>query len=199
VAAADGRGPAGRRARRWGRALAAALWVGSVFALPPAASAGDGDATGGPAWFRAASDGRRVNLEWRAGPGRREAGFNVLRAARAGGPYAPVNPWLIPARGQGRTGYAFSDLAVERLAEYYYVLEAVDAGGRRVRRGPLRVRVEPGAGAAWGDPAPAAGAPAARGGCRAGTGGAPDAVLAGMALLALPALAARHRRGGRVP
>lgn len=90
--------------------------------------------------FEVASDGSTVEVRWAVPPGQ-VVGFNVLRALREDGPYAPINPWLIPARADGV--YDFADLAVDPGAIYHYQLEAVDSGGRKFLRGPLTIPVMP--------------------------------------------------------
>lgn len=153
--------------------------------------------------FEADSDGSIVKLHWRVPPGV-AVGFHVLRALDAKGPYAPINPWLIPARDDG--AYAFSDLAVDPGATYHYQIEAVDPGGRKYLRGPLTIAVMPEETRVLdlpdggGFPAAAAqGAGAnAVGGCVAGAGGRwHDA--AGLVLLLALALVRRAGRPTRVP
>jgi hypothetical protein len=142
-------------ALRAGRALLTALFVWTV-APATASFAEDAAVAGAVPPLVADSDGTRVVLSWVPRPGLDAVGYHVMRAVRPDGPYAPVNEWLIPARpGMAAPGYSYTDLGVESRAVYYYLLEEVRAEGARIRRGPVRIQVVPGAreasgGAAYG-------------------------------------------------
>ncbi|MDP2895260.1 MAG: hypothetical protein Q8Q12_01725 [bacterium] len=59
------------------------------------------------------------------------AGFNVLRAEAAEGPWVKLNPELIPSRGNSWQGasYSFSDEEREAGTVFWYCVEEVSAGG----------------------------------------------------------------------
>jgi hypothetical protein len=209
-----GESPCPPRARRWrglapgvrGLALAAALALlpGVVVPAPVPASADTTPALAAvPERFEAASDGSTVRLTWSAPPGSPVVGFQLLRALQRDGPYAPINPWLIPTAPSGT--YTFADLAVDPGATYHYQLEAVDAAGHKLVRGPLSIAVMPEESSVLGPPAgggyPAPG-PAPRGaegggGCtEAPTGRWRDA--AGLVLLLAAAAIRLRRRSARL-
>jgi len=122
--------------------LAAAVLC-AAFLLPsaPRSDPGPGATASPRVQFEATSDGATVRLHWSLPPGPAVAGFQLLRARRPGGPYAPINPWLILA---GPTGdYAFSDLAVDPGATYHYQVEVVGAAGHKYLLGPLSIAVMP--------------------------------------------------------
>lgn len=194
-------------------ALAAALALLPAAVLPAPAGGADPPVPAAVAGrFEAVSDGATVQLAWSVPAESQAVGFQLLRALQRDGPYAPVNPWLIPATPNAT--YAFADLAVDPGATYHYQLEAVDAAGHKVRRGPLTIAVmpeefralEPPAGGgrpagggfpAGGTPPPAPGAPAGGGwtAVQAGVWG----TAAGLVLLLAAALVRLRRRGRRVP
>jgi hypothetical protein len=137
---------AGRPRCRPGVLLRAVFLAAAVLCtafLPPSAARSDPDpgATASQVQFEATSDGATVRLHWFLPPSPAVVGFQLLRARRVGGPYAPINPWLILA---GPTGdYAFSDLAVDPGATYHYQVEAVGAAGHKYLLGPLSIVVMP--------------------------------------------------------
>lgn len=74
-----------------------------------------------------------VKLTWRTNPGASLAGFNVYRAAAAGGARAKLNTGLIT----GRSPYDFRDGDVEAGERYRYWLEAVGLKGGGETFGPV--------------------------------------------------------------
>jgi len=190
------------------RAVSLAVALALVPAALPPVAAGDVDTpalAAVPARFEATSDGATVQLRWSLAPGTPVVGFQLLRALQRDGPYAPVNPWLIPTAPSG--AYAFADLAVDPGRTYHYRLEAVDAAGHKTLRGPLTIAVMPEEATSMGAP-DGGGFPAvvsartsganAGGGCAAvGAGAWRDA--AGLVLLLGAALVRLRRRARRFP
>lgn len=113
--------------------------------------------------FSAKSDGNAVAFSWSTAAEIDNAGFNVLRAPTADGPYTVINDAMIPAKGNAAEGavYDYVDGSVEPAASYWYVLEDVDNTGFRTQHGPLTITVQPGGSAVYVEPlreAPASGA-----------------------------------------
>jgi hypothetical protein len=204
--AADGRTPvrtahAGSPWRSLARAAVALCLLFMAVSVPGPAPAALEPAATPVVRFEAASDGATVQVRW-AFPAGPVVGFNVLRSLKPDGPYVPINPWLITARADGI--YAFSDLGVDPGATYHYRLEAVDEGGHKYVRGPLRIAVMPeeytaldipGGGGHSADPPVGA---TTRAGCVAAPGGRwPDAAVL-LVLVALPLLR-WGLRAGRFP
>jgi hypothetical protein len=91
--------------------------------------------------FTAAGAGVAVRVGWQTGEESDNKGFNLYRAASAGGPYAKLNSGLIPSGSVSSEGrdYAFIDTLVSRGAIYYYKLEDVDVSGAVTTHGPVCV------------------------------------------------------------
>jgi len=92
--------------------------------------------------FEAGAGEKCVTLSWRAATNRAVAGWNIYRAEGpsaaakpGGGSSGPVkvNDALI----SGRTPFVYVDGELENGEDYYYWLEAVEAGGRVLGHGPL--------------------------------------------------------------
>jgi hypothetical protein len=70
-------------------------------------------------------------------------GFNVLRSTNPVGPYAQINPTLIPAQNSGGVSgasYRYADADVVSGTTYYYLLETVNPDGNSQQFGPLTVQ-----------------------------------------------------------
>ena len=83
------------------------------------------------------SDGQ-VSITWTTGAeigneGFNIEGFNILRSPSRNGPFAKINPSMIPAKGVSPSGasYHFIDLTVANGRTYYYKLEDIDTLGMR--------------------------------------------------------------------
>lgn len=89
--------------------------------------------------FEARSTRRSVTLAWSTASELDNAGFLVLRSTSPDGPFAPVSPFLIPAKGSPGSGasYAYEDRSVRRRRLYYYKLVDVDLAGRMTEHGPV--------------------------------------------------------------
>jgi hypothetical protein len=92
--------------------------------------------------FAARAGERAVTLSWRAATNRAVAGWNIYRdegpdaAAKPGGDSSgpiKINDALI----SGRTPFVYVDGGLENGEDYYYWLEAVEAGGRTRIHGPV--------------------------------------------------------------
>jgi hypothetical protein len=89
--------------------------------------------------FTAAPSGGGILVQWETASEFDVAGFNLLRGEAEGGPYAQLNPDLIPAQG-GPTqpaGYGYDDAGVTAGVTYYYRLQVVDTLGQETLYGPV--------------------------------------------------------------
>ncbi|PYU60108.1 MAG: hypothetical protein DMG55_11780 [Acidobacteria bacterium] len=68
----------------------------------------------------------QINLSWTASSG--ATSYNVLRSTTSGGPYAQG--------AYGVTSTSYSDTGLTALITYYYVVQAVDAGGTSANSSP---------------------------------------------------------------
>src|SRR5207253_5382999 len=68
----------------------------------------------------------QINLSWMASTG--ATSYNVLRSTTSGGPYAQG--------AYGVTSTSYSDTGLTALITYYYVVQAVDAGGTSANSSP---------------------------------------------------------------
>ena len=107
-----------------------------------------------PTWvvldsFTATGQTDSVLVEWSTAFEIDNAGFYIHRSTEEGGPYARINPALIPAEGDMFQGadYAYVDDDVQSGVTYWYRLEDVDISGVGTLHGP--VFATPGD-AAWG-------------------------------------------------
>src|SRR2546429_7887656 len=73
-----------------------------------------------------AVSGSQINLSWMASTG--ATSYNVLRSTTSGGPYAQG------AYGVNSTSY--SETGLTALITYYYVVQAVEAGGTNAEPSP---------------------------------------------------------------
>src|SRR5438034_257177 len=73
-----------------------------------------------------AASGSQINLSWMASTG--ATSYNVLRSTTSGGPYAQG--------AYGVTSTSYSDTGLTALITYYYVVQAVDAGGTSANSSP---------------------------------------------------------------
>src|SRR5256884_2921213 len=73
-----------------------------------------------------AVSGSQINLSWMASTG--ATSYNVLRSTTSGGPYAQG--------AYGVTSTSYSDTGLTALITYYYVVQAVDAGGTSANSSP---------------------------------------------------------------
>jgi hypothetical protein len=82
-----------------------------------------------------ASSPGRIRLSWETGNELNTAGFHVYRSEQAQGPYARINPQLIPASGDVAGGgkYYFDDSDIVPGRTYFYQLEEVELNGASVR------------------------------------------------------------------
>jgi hypothetical protein len=89
--------------------------------------------------FSASGRDDQVTLDWQTASETDNEGFNLWRAETAAGPYAQINPSLIPAQGSPDTGasYQYVDGDVLRGQRYYYRLEDVDIHGVSAFHGPV--------------------------------------------------------------
>lgn len=86
-----------------------------------------------------------VALHWETVSEVRHAGFNVLRADGAEGPWRQVNSVLIPAAAPGSSAgsaYSWEDSSVESGQTYFYILEDVTLEGVRTRHEPIEVTTQ---------------------------------------------------------
>ncbi len=86
-------------------------------------------------YFRARGLDSGVVLEWETEAEVDTAGFNVLRAESAYGPWVKLNQELIPSQGSSWDGasYDFSDDSREAGTPYWYCVEEVETGGSTQR------------------------------------------------------------------
>src|SRR2546429_6310759 len=73
-----------------------------------------------------AVSGSQINLSWMASTG--ATSYNVLRSTTSGGPYAQG--------AYGVTSTIYSDTGLTALITYYYVVQAVEAGGTHPKPSP---------------------------------------------------------------
>jgi len=89
--------------------------------------------------FTAQTTGDTVHLAWATAVEIDNAGFNLLRASRAEGPYVQINDQLIGAQGNGTgASYSFVDTP-PGAGPFYYKLEDIDYNGVRTLHGPIEV------------------------------------------------------------
>ena len=83
--------------------------------------------------FSAIHRERQVDLSWVTSSEINNEGFFLLRSDSPDGPFAPITPSMIPARGgPGLTmTYTFTDFNVQPGRDYYYRLQDVDSRGMR--------------------------------------------------------------------
>ncbi|OQA44660.1 MAG: hypothetical protein BWY52_01558 [Chloroflexi bacterium ADurb.Bin325] len=96
------------------------------------------------AGWEARAVGSVVQLAWETVSETANAGFNLYRGPAAAGPWARLNPELIPARTPGATDggqYAWTDTTVEIGATYWYLLEDVALDGALTRHDPVTATV----------------------------------------------------------
>jgi len=96
-------------------------------------------------YFRAIGLDDRAILVWETASEVDTVGFNVLRAAGAGGPWTQVNASLIPAEGGAASGRTYVLRDAPRPGDWHYRLEDVGADGKRGAHPAAEVRVGPGA------------------------------------------------------
>jgi len=96
-------------------------------------------------YFRAIGLADRAILVWESASEVDTVGFNVLRAAGAGGPWTPVNASLIPAVGGAASGRTYVLRDAPGPGTWHYRLEDVGADGKRGAHPAAEVRVGPGA------------------------------------------------------
>lgn len=72
-----------------------------------------------------------VVIEWEVESEQGTAGYNLLRAESADGPFAKVNEALIPAQGDPVVThkYSYTDRAVTCGTTYWYKLQEVETSG----------------------------------------------------------------------
>ncbi len=87
-------------------------------------------ALAGCSWLPAPS----VTVTWTVESEQGVAGYNVLRAESAGGPFAQVNRTLIPVAGDPVVSHAYSyaDRDVVCGKAYWYKLQEVEVSGARL-------------------------------------------------------------------
>ena len=80
-----------------------------------------------------------VTVEWSTASELNTAGFNVLRGDNPNGPFARLNPQVIPASLDPLVGgsYVFTDTTVMPGQTYYYQLEEVEIGGSTSPQGTV--------------------------------------------------------------
>gem|GEM_PF-2508541 len=85
----------------------------------------------------------RVTLSWVTASEINTAGFNLYRSENSDGPFARINPQLIPASPDPLHGgrYEYSDLSIVPNRTYYYQLEDIELNGAIVRHAPISVFV----------------------------------------------------------
>lgn len=81
-------------------------------------------------------------VEWSTASELDIAGFNVLRAEQADGPFTQVNRTLIPSASDSLTGgeYRYEDREVQSGQTYYYQLQEVELSGVTAVHGPIEVQ-----------------------------------------------------------
>lgn len=69
-----------------------------------------------------------IQIEWDTATELNTAGFNLYRSPAVDGDFSRINDKLIPSRGDGLTGaaYTYSDQSVTGGETYYYLLEEVE-------------------------------------------------------------------------
>jgi hypothetical protein len=74
-----------------------------------------------------------VVITWMVESEQNTAGYNVLRAESAGGPFTQINPTLIPASGDPVVthSYSYTDHAVVCGQTYWYKLQEIETNGVR--------------------------------------------------------------------
>jgi len=82
---------------------------------------------------------RGVLLDWRTGNENGNAGFDLLRAHSADGPFHSITGGLIPSREDHL--YQFIDSTAVAGERYYYVLEDINRSGLRNRHEPVMADV----------------------------------------------------------
>ncbi len=82
-------------------------------------------------YFRAIGLADRAILVWETASEADTLGFQILRAADAGGPWTPVGPALIPAEGSAASGRSYVLRDAPGSGTWHYRLEDVGAGGKR--------------------------------------------------------------------
>ena len=72
-----------------------------------------------------------VVIDWEVESEQGTAGYNLLRAESAGGPFAKVNEALIPAQGDPvvKHQYSYTDHNVTCGTTYWYKLQEVETSG----------------------------------------------------------------------
>jgi len=93
--------------------------------------------------FTARSAKNRVLIRWETVNEFDVVGYNLLRSTSPDGPYAQINPSLLPAQGSGSvigTTYSYADSGVSSGTTYYYILEVLNLDGSGTRFGPVSVR-----------------------------------------------------------
>ena len=87
-----------------------------------------------------------VTVEWSTASELNTAGFNVLRSDNPNGPFARLNPEVIPASPDPLVGgsYVYTDTNVTPGRTYYYQLEEVESGGGTSLQGTVVVAAQPG-------------------------------------------------------
>jgi hypothetical protein len=96
-------------------------------------------------YFRAIGLADRAILVWETAAEADTLGFEILRAAEAGGPWAPVNAALIPAEGGAASGHTYVLRDAPGPGAWHYRLEGLGADGKRIPHPAAEVRVGPGA------------------------------------------------------
>ena len=83
--------------------------------------------------FTAIHRADRVDLSWVTSSETNNEGFILLRGESPDGPFAPLTPDMIPARGgPGLTmTYTFTDFNVQPERDYYYRLQDIDSRGMK--------------------------------------------------------------------
>jgi hypothetical protein len=82
---------------------------------------------------------RGIKVTWSTASEIDNAGFLLLRGRSPTGPFVPVTPFLIPAKGSAISGasYEFEDRDVRRRTVYYYRLVDVEVSGLSTPHGPV--------------------------------------------------------------
>ena len=86
----------------------------------------------------------QVVVEWSTATELDTAGFNLYRATSVDGPFAPINPELVPSSPDPLTGgdYEFVDQGVDPGVTYFYELEEVEYSGATQRFDPIQVTAD---------------------------------------------------------
>jgi hypothetical protein len=81
----------------------------------------------------------KVDIRWNTASEYNNAGFNLYVSTNKNGPYAKLNPSLIPGLGTSTIGgeYSYPDGNVTGGNTYYYKLEDVEFSGRTRMHGPV--------------------------------------------------------------